>query len=409
VTKTKTKTKSLTKTNASFPAGGWQYDMEYAVDLPIFFENPAWRQVRIDPPPGPDETVEELARLMEMQNDVEGRKRRKTEIEQEADAFGNLPFERALMLGPSGAYPATYALMHAMIVVGKYVVAHYKNRFMRARPSQLEPRLRPLLDVPGHPAYPSGHATQMFLAAKALATVVRSHEIGEQLFEIAKQVAENREWAGLHYRSDTDAGRRLAVAIFPQVEDAFSESFQAENQRLARLDISEARRRLQEMHEKSPANIPAKTDTTTESIEKFTSAELAKIPAAQTWNVDRLEVLSIATTDNLGPFGYNVEPPGEYCKATGDFGFGGTSAAAAQVAGVVALMLAANGNLKGQADDIRRLLHASASHEYLIEEIANELPKGRDGNYRSLEFGYGLLDADTAVKHAIEWPNVKFG
>ena len=97
---------------------------------------------------------------------------------------------------------------------------------MRARPSQLEPRLAPTLDVPGHPAYPSGHATQMFLAAKALATVVRSHEIGEQLFAMAARVAENREWAGLHYASDTVAGERLAVAVFPQVEDSFRESFQ---------------------------------------------------------------------------------------------------------------------------------------------------------------------------------------
>src|SRR4051794_33643225 len=57
-------------------------------------------------------------------------------------------------------------------------------------------------------------------------------------------------------------------------------------------------------------------------------------------------LLSIATTDNQGVFGYNTEPAGNYCKATGDFGFGGTSAATAQVAGVIALIL--RGRLRSQ-------------------------------------------------------------
>jgi hypothetical protein len=234
LTKTKTKTKSYTKNFTSFPANGWQYDMEYVIELPSFFENPKWREVEVEPPPGPDKTKQELAELLRKQQVLESDyaewQRRKLEIEQEADAFDTPQMRRQLMLGsagaPGGAYPATYMLMEAMIVLGKVVVVHFKNRFMRARPSQLEPRLRPMLDVPGHPAYPSGHATQMFLVAKALATVVRSHELGEELSKIAARIAENREWAGLHYESDTEAGKRLAFAIFPLVEDAYRESFQ---------------------------------------------------------------------------------------------------------------------------------------------------------------------------------------
>jgi hypothetical protein len=61
----------------------------------------------------------------------------------------------------------------------------------------------------------------MHLVAWALSTVVRSHEIGEELFKIAARVAENREWAGVHYRSDSEAGRLIAMQMFPLVEEAY--------------------------------------------------------------------------------------------------------------------------------------------------------------------------------------------
>src|SRR3954447_18090634 len=106
--------------------------------------------------------------------------------------------------------------------------------------------------------------------------------------------------------------------------------------------------------------------------------------------------LSIATTDNQGNFGYNTEPAGNYCKATGDFGFGGTSAAAAQVAGVIALMLSASPDLKGKPEDIRRILRDTANAD--PETLKPEPPRGappltaetRDARFRE-EFGYGLV------------------
>ncbi|NEK56015.1 phospholipid phosphatase, partial [Rhizobium leguminosarum] len=43
----------------------------------------------------------------------------------------------------------------------------------------------------------------------------------------AQNVAENREWAGLHYPSDTQAGRDLARRFAPYLHDAFGPLFQA--------------------------------------------------------------------------------------------------------------------------------------------------------------------------------------
>jgi hypothetical protein len=44
------------------------------------------------------------------------------------------------------------------------------------------------------------------------------------LYERARRVAENREWAGLHYASDTDAGEELAARISPYLVDAMDET-----------------------------------------------------------------------------------------------------------------------------------------------------------------------------------------
>ena len=95
---------------------------------------------------------------------------------------------------------------------------------------------------------------------------------------------------------------------------------------------------------------------------------------------------AIATTDNLGGAGYNFD--GNYCKVDGTFGFGGTSAATAQVAGVIALMLApaANSKLKDDVEAIRKRLWAAASTKYL-----------RSNGNAQAEFGYGLVDAEEAV------------
>jgi hypothetical protein len=227
LTKTTTKTKSLTKTVGEFPAGGWELDMAHCIELPGAFRHKSWPKLQLAEPPGAKETRKELDRLLKMQNDLEERKRRLKDIIEQAqplDVSSQNMFSRLLLL--KDAHPKTNLLMYEMIVFGKIVAVYFKNQFMRARPSQMEPRLRPMIDVPGHPAYPSGHALQMFLVAKALTTVVRDLDIGKELFKIAAEIAENREWAGLHYPSDSAAGRELAETIFPLVLESFENSFQ---------------------------------------------------------------------------------------------------------------------------------------------------------------------------------------
>jgi PAP2 superfamily len=226
---TKTKTKSLTKTKSMaltpFPAGNWAIEPQIYIELPNLFANSSWKSVKLPEVPGPDETAQELQELLRKQYNYQQRKRRLPDIMDERDNTSS-QFMRVVMFS-AASHPNTTVLFEAMVTVGAIVVMHYKNKFGRPRPSQLEPALRPLLDVPGHASYPSGHATQAYLVAQALTTVIRNHEIGRELYSIAEQVAVNREWAGLHYASDSAAGKQLARELFPYIEDAYEATFAA--------------------------------------------------------------------------------------------------------------------------------------------------------------------------------------
>jgi hypothetical protein len=94
-------------------------------------------------------------------------------------------------------------------------IMHFKRKFDRARPRALEPQVKPCIEPPGHPAYPSGHATQAYTFGFLLA---RKHPgRAEHFMKVAHGIATNREWAGVHYMSDTVAGKELARQLVEQM------------------------------------------------------------------------------------------------------------------------------------------------------------------------------------------------
>lgn len=87
-----------------------------------------------------------------------------------------------------------------------------KKRFSRMRPSDVLPALDPVVPVPWHAAYPSGHATQARVLAQLFSTWYPDKTA---IFDrLAIRIARNREIAGLHYPSDSLAGFNLGDQIF---------------------------------------------------------------------------------------------------------------------------------------------------------------------------------------------------
>ena len=97
----------------------------------------------------------------------------------------------------------------------------WKSKWKRPRPSQLDKDLEPAILVPAHHSYPSGHATQASLTAEALKHVMPNHlnKVWPHIDHVANEIAANREWAGVHYKSDTDAGKQLGKDIWEKVKN----------------------------------------------------------------------------------------------------------------------------------------------------------------------------------------------
>ena len=128
------------------------------------------------------------------------------------------------------SHPATTRVMHIASLVGLFTVMYCKGEYddgsvnpvkrPRPRPSQLCPALCPPIAVPGHASWPSGHATQSQLIALCMLDVVPTASKGvweADLRTLAWRIARNREIAGLHYPSDSDAGRQLATNIHQEL------------------------------------------------------------------------------------------------------------------------------------------------------------------------------------------------
>ncbi|MCC5898875.1 MAG: S8 family serine peptidase [Phormidium sp. BM_Day4_Bin.17] len=147
-----------------------------------------------------------------------------------------------------------------------------------------------------------------------------------------------------------------------------------------------------------------------ESLDIFTQQE-----ASGTWSVEVrdlnqnnldgsltsaavfLNTPGIATTDLQGEAGVSL---GNWTNQ-----FGGTSAAAPIVSGVIALMLEVNPDLSWR--DIQHILVETANREAIHDENADWSGSPEDAIRHSHQYGFGMVDADAAVAAAKNWVPVK--
>jgi len=112
---------------------------------------------------------------------------------------------------------ATYALAAMNIAMHDACIACWDAKFTywRIRPSQLDPELKTLFPPPNHPSYPAAHGCISTAAAGVLARLFPGD--ADSLLAIGKEAADARIYAGIHYRSDIDAGQALGRAVAERV------------------------------------------------------------------------------------------------------------------------------------------------------------------------------------------------
>jgi PAP2 superfamily len=86
--------------------------------------------------------------------------------------------------------------------------------FNRARSYQIYPSLDPAF-TPGHASYPSGHSTQSHSIAGVIELILQRPDnkyasVISACLALSDNISVNRERAGVHFPSDTEAGKTLA-------------------------------------------------------------------------------------------------------------------------------------------------------------------------------------------------------
>lgn len=89
------------------------------------------------------------------------------------------------------------------------------------RPIAFAQEVQPMIQTPGHPTWPSGHATESFAAATLLAKLTDSNYsnpvkgVQDQLptYRLAARISLNRQVAGVHFPTDSVAGAALGIAL----------------------------------------------------------------------------------------------------------------------------------------------------------------------------------------------------
>jgi hypothetical protein len=171
-------------------------------------------KIRLPDPNAPDskETRAELDEILKHPTRGDFESRIKEIIEENA---GPPSYYHRMLLTDAGRNIQTGALAHAAVIWSRPFFFYFKHKWKRPRPMQLEPRIRPVIDCPSHPAYPSGHSTQAHLIALVMGEVTGREDIKDALWTAADRIAQNREYAGVHYQSDSESGRELSKQIFP--------------------------------------------------------------------------------------------------------------------------------------------------------------------------------------------------
>lgn len=90
-----------------------------------------------------------------------------------------------------------------------------KYTYWAMRPFQLDSEFTPLFNAPGHPSYPSAHSCMSSAAGGVLAHLFPADS--ERLTAIITEIGEARIWAGIHFRSDVEAGLELGQNVANRV------------------------------------------------------------------------------------------------------------------------------------------------------------------------------------------------
>jgi acid phosphatase (class A) len=142
------------------------------------------------------------------------------EMEHAADEAFVRPDFFARVLGShfnSHVLPRTFAFLQELMWADAAVVEPIKDFYARKRPYEIDPQLKPRIELEKTPGYPSGHAARLLILASTLAEIFGGQK--ESLCRLAAEIPARRVKVGMHFPSDIEAGRILGEFIYSRMRE----------------------------------------------------------------------------------------------------------------------------------------------------------------------------------------------
>ncbi len=105
----------------------------------------------------------------------------------------------------------TYTLLAIADYENQIANIESKYVYFRIRPDQYDPTYKALFKTPPSPGYPAGHATVAACYGEMLAYLFPSD--AKEFYELAEEESLSRFEAGVHFRSDNEAGMKLGKEV----------------------------------------------------------------------------------------------------------------------------------------------------------------------------------------------------
>lgn len=162
----------------------------------------------------PGDSIEEAKELIKLQN-TRTQLQEKICIE-ENDMSLELFFKRMNVEFPKTSIAFVKFVFERALRGQDTVVNYQKLYYGRLRPWMIDPQINRCLEPPKTASYPSGHSTGSRLWANILGDIFPERK--EEFIAKADQIGLNREIAGVHYHSDTLAGRKLGDMLYESMK-----------------------------------------------------------------------------------------------------------------------------------------------------------------------------------------------
>lgn len=161
------------------------------------------------PPPSAETTGDELRILLDLQE-----RRTQEQVQRSVADLEQSIFRFADVMGPAFSIeklPRAAKFFKKIYETESVFNKQGKEKWDRLRPPVVDSRIKPVAKYSSSGSYPSGHAAFAFLSAIVLADIVP--EKRDAIFARAIEFGQNRVLGGVHYPSDIEAGRLMAVMI----------------------------------------------------------------------------------------------------------------------------------------------------------------------------------------------------